>query len=110
MTAHGRRNTLITFQRDTGTGKDAHGGKIENWQLYASEWVAVWFGAAQERREAAQESASQSATFRALANSKTRSLTPRDRIAGYLGANWDITGVAQVSADEVEITAVRKAA
>lgn len=110
MTAHGRRNTLITFQRDTGTTTDAHGGKIENWQDYCKEWAAVRFGSAQERREAAQESASQAATFRVLANSKTRALTPLHRISGYLGANWDIIGVAQFGRAEIDITAVRKAA
>jgi SPP1 family predicted phage head-tail adaptor len=110
ITAAGQRDTRIVFQRDVGTGKDAHGGKVENWQTFYATKAAVRFGSAQERREAAQESVTQSATFRVLANSKTRSLTPLDRIAGYLGSVWDITGVAQFDRTEVEITAVRKAA
>lgn len=109
MTAIGQRDTLIRIERDTGTGRDAHGGKVENWQLHTSEWAAVRFGTAQERREAAQEQATQSATFYVDAHSKTRAVTPRDRIAGYLGADWDITGTAEFRSD-VEITAVRKAA
>ena len=105
----GQRDALITFQRATVT-TDTYGGAVETWAAYASEWASVRFGSAQERREAAQESASQSATFRVLANSKTRALTPLDRISEYLGASWDIIGVAQMSAAEIEITAVRKAA
>lgn len=103
-----KRDTLITFQRAT-METDDYGEDIATWAAYASEWAAVRFGSAQERREAAQESASQTATFRVLANSLTRSLTPLDRISSYLGAAWDITGVALMSAAEIEITAVRKA-
>lgn len=110
MTPAGQRDTLIIFQRDVGVGKDDHGGKIEDWQEYCQEWAAVRFGSAQERREGAQESASQVATFRVLANDLTLALTPLDRIADFLGANWDITGCAPFTDGDVEITAVRKAA
>lgn len=109
MTSTGDRDTLIRIERDSGVGKDAHGGKIEDWQPYVSEWASVRFGSAQERREAAQEQATQTATFYIDAHSKTRAITPRDRIAGYLGTAWDIIG-AVPSRDEIEITAVRKAA
>lgn len=109
MSAAGRRDTLIVFQRDTGTTKDAHGGKIENWQTYASEWAAVQFGSAQERRQAAQELASQTATFRVPSNSKMLALNPKDRIAGYLGSDWDITSVAQFDRSDTVVTAIRLA-
>lgn len=109
MTTTGNRDQLITFQRDTGTGKDDHGGKVENWVFYCDEWASVRFGNAQERREAAQTADSQAATFRVLAHPLTLALQPKDRIAGFLGSDWDIKGVAPFD-DEVEISAVRKAA
>lgn len=109
MSGAGPRDKLITFQRDTGTGKDGFGGKNENWTTYCTEWASVRFGSAQERREAAQETATQAATFRVLAHTLTLALTPKDRISGYLGANWDIISVSPFS-DEIEVTAIRKAA
>lgn len=109
MTPHGERDTLITFQRATNA-EDQYGEELQAWANFGTEWAAVRFGSASERREAAQERANQTAAFRVLANGKTRTLTPLDRIAGYLGANWDIIGVAQMSAAEIEITAIRSAA
>lgn len=109
MTAIGDRDTKIVFQRATVT-KDANGGPVESWATYVTEWAAVKFGSGQERREAQQEAASQSASFRVLANTLTRALKPTDRIAGYLGVNWDIITVALFDGAEVEVTAVRKAA
>lgn len=106
MTSHGQRNTLITLQRATPS-QNGTGEEILSWGFYATEWVRVINGSGQERRQAAQTKAVQTATFNALANSKTRSLTPKDRISGYLGADWDITAVAQVSASEIDITATR---
>lgn len=107
MTA-GQRNQLIAFQRRTYT-EDAYGAAVETWSLYAQEWASVRFGSAQERRSAAQESASQAATFRVLLHPLTFALTPLDRIAGFMGSTWEITGVSPYES-EVEITAVRKAA
>ena len=104
-----RRDTPIKFQRDFGVGTNDHGDKVEDWRDYCQEWAAVRFGTSQERREAAQQRATQSATFRVLANPDTRALTPLDRITGYLGSTWEIIGVAPFAA-EVEITAIRVAA
>ena len=106
--AAGKRNTLITLQRATMV-KDDHGGETPSWAEYCEEWASVSFGSGQERREAAQESATQTATFRVLAHPLTLALAPTDRVAGYLGANWDITDVAPYES-EVAFTAVRKAA
>lgn len=105
----GVRDQLISFQRDTGTGKDSHGGKTATWTAYTQAWAQVVFGTGQERREAAQEAASTSATFRVLPTPLTLALTTRDRIGGYLGADWDITSVVPLGRDGVEVTAIRKA-
>lgn len=112
MAKAGPRDTLITFQRATTT-TDGAGQSIETWADYAKEWAAVRYGSARERRErreASQLAANQTATFRMLANSKTRDLTPLDRIIGYLGGIWNITDVALITRAEVEVTAVRKTA
>ncbi len=108
MSAAGPRDTLIQFQRRTIV-RDDHGGAVETWNDYASEWAAVKFGSAQERRAAAQEQATQTATFTVPANSLTIALTPMDRIAGYLGSTWDITGVALFGRADVSVTAIRLA-
>jgi head-tail adaptor len=110
MPAKGRLDQRVTIQRAT-VSLDDHGGAAESWATYVSAWAQVRFGSAQERRSAAQEAATQSASFIVLANSLTLAITPLDRIAGYLGANWDIVSVVpDRRAGQVEITAVRKAA
>src|SRR3546814_20405166 len=57
---------------------------------YTTLFRSVHFGTGQERREAAQESASVSATFHVLRHSKTAALTVQDRIS-FEGAVWDKT-------------------
>lgn len=103
----GPRDQPVTFQRDTGTTKDAHGGKTASWTTYVQAFAQVVFGSGSERREAAQEASSQPATFRVPANPLTRALTVKDRIGGYLGSNWDIVSVSLLGRDGVEVTAVR---
>lgn len=100
------RDTLIIFQRATKTENEV-GEEVEGWAEYSKEFSCVRFGAARERREAAQTSASQAAIFQVLANSKTRALTPNDRISA-LGGVWDIVGVAPFGRTEIDVTAVRK--
>lgn len=106
MSAAGPRDTLIVIERRT-VAEDDHGGAIETWNAFVSEWAAVRFGTGQERRAAAQEQANQSATFRIPANSKTLSLRTDDRIAGYLGSDWDITGWSLFGRTDIDITATR---
>lgn len=103
MTA-GRRDQLITIQRATVV-EDELGGEEKTWGTLAEEWVHVFWGAGSERRQAGQESASQSATFQALDNAATRSTQVTDRIVW--NGEWDITGIAFPKRGEVEITAVR---
>src|SRR3546814_10196991 len=87
---------------------DLYGHGEKTWTDYCTEWAAVNFGTGQERREAAQESASVSATFHVLRNSKTAALTVQDRIS-FEGAVWDITSAVpsrEFNAG-MDITAVR---
>ena len=105
----GKRHDKITIQRKT-VETDPYGGEVETWTDFAQEWAQVRFGSGQERREAAQETASQAATFIVLDNARTRSVGVQDRIS-WDGGLWDVTGVApslQLNAHR-EITAVRAA-
>src|SRR3546814_16912198 len=77
----GPRNRKIIIERFTATTDDyGHGEKT--WTDYCTDWAAVNFGTGQESREAAQESASVSATFPVLRNSKTAALTVQARQIG----------------------------
>jgi SPP1 family predicted phage head-tail adaptor len=85
------RNRKVLFQRDTPTTDD-YGGEVSAWKDLGSEWAKVTFGTGQERRAAAQEQATLTATFEVPRNSKTATLTPKDRIQ-LDGSVWDITSV-----------------
>jgi hypothetical protein len=67
------------------------------------------FGTGQERREAAQESASAAATFRVLGNAVTEGVTVKDRIQ-FDGSAWDIISNVPIGrpGEGREITAMRK--
>jgi len=102
----GPRNRRITFQRSISTTDD-YGGRVESWVMLCRAFASVGFGTGQERREAAQESASAPATFRVLHNSHTASILPTDRIQ-YLGSAWDITSVVPLGFQEgFEFVAIR---
>ncbi|MFQ3895489.1 phage head closure protein [Sphingobium sp. R-7] len=105
----GPRNRRIVVQRKTVI-EDDYGGEIETWTDYAIIWGGVIWGTGAERREAAQLSASQPATFRVLANSETLALSVEDRIS-FAGGLWNITSVVPLGLNEsVEVTAIRAAA
>lgn len=102
----GPRNRLITFQRSITTTDD-YGGQVATWTTLCRAHASVSFGTGQERREAAQESASAPATFRVLYNGFTADLRPTDRIQ-YLGSAWDITSIVPLGLNEgFEIVAIR---
>lgn len=101
-------NARIAIQRAT-TVTDEYGDETEAWTLYAEAFAQVRFGSSQERREAAQEVASQTATFVVLWSPTLAAVTPQDRISW--NGEWDVTGVApslQLN-DHLEFTAVRRA-
>src|SRR5690606_34633535 len=105
----GPRNRRILFQRKTVI-VDEYGEDIEVWADYAATWAHVIWGTGAERREAAQLSASQPATFRVLANDKTLTLIVLDRISFAVGL-WNIISVVPLGLNEgVEVTVIRAAA
>lgn len=103
----GRRDQLITLQTYTTT-QDAYGEETQTWATAGQEWAAVFYGRGEERRQAAREQGSQTATFQVLDNAVTRAMTVAGRIV-HDGANWDITGKASDTPKSglIEFTAVR---
>ena len=87
------RDNFITLQRAIRT-EDAYGEPVETWQAIGQEWAAIYYGRGDERRNAAMEQGEQPASFEMLSNTKTRSLTLRDRIIAD-GLVWDIRGIAR---------------
>lgn len=108
MTTAGRRNRLITIERAGPEIDDGYTRQPGAYVLFARAWAEVLFGTGEERRQAAQENASQVATFKVLANPMTKQVSPSDRIQAF-GVAWDITSAIPVGNAEIHITATRKA-
>lgn len=104
----GELDKQITFETRTTTTDD-FGGEVEAFIPWPDTTAAkVTFGTGQERRTAAQEHASQSATFKVRLWPQTEAVTARDRIQ-YDGAAWDIDGRAKTDPGTITFTAVRAA-
>jgi head-tail adaptor len=105
----GQRDQRIIIQvkqPDPDTPEDAYGGEVVDWTDFATEWAEYKPGTGQERRQAAQESASLSASFRVLDNASTRTVGPGTHRISYEGI-WDITASVRLGRDAREFTAVR---
>lgn len=72
----------------------------------AEEWARVRFGPAGEKREAAQENASQAATFEFRRTDELDGLLMTDTL-NYDGSDWNITELAPLSRMDFRVTAVR---
>lgn len=99
------RTEMVVIERATVTEND-HGDEVEAWTTYATRRARVRFGTAQERRQAAQEGGTQSATFECVNSATLRAVTLKDRIS-YLGSYWDITERAPLDAKTIRFTATR---
>ena len=101
----GKRDQLITFQRATVVVDD-YGGEAGTWATHTTAWAQVRRGTGQERREAGQEAAAQSATFVTDWNPTLEAIKVTDRIS-YRGGTWDIVDVAPDGNKEIQFTATR---
>lgn len=103
----GLRSERIVFERATVT-EDEYGNEILSWPgtVLAARHARVRFGTAQEKREAAQESGAQSATFECVRSSILDGVTLRDRIS-YLDSYWDLTETAPLDRKTIRFTAMR---
>lgn len=103
----GQRPTLITIQRGTPTGDD-YGGETISWATLTTAYARIRYGTGQERREAAQENASQAATFECEWSATLAGVIVTDRIS-FDGDFWDITSKAPLGHKEIHFTAIRSA-
>lgn len=102
----GKRDKRVVFQRFT-VAQDEYGEEIQEWAPFGKpQKVAVFYGRGDERREAAREQGSQTATFNCHASETTKAIKITDRIV--MGAeNWDVTSISLLGRREVEFTAKR---
>lgn len=101
----GAFDRLIVVQRATVVVDD-YGGETPTWADVEQAWARVSFGVAQEKREAAQESGVQSATFELMPTTALLAVTLKDKII-FDGSDWDITEVAPLERNLLRFTATR---
>lgn len=106
MPRAGQRTELIVFQRAT-LAPNEYNEQVETWTTYATRRAYVRFGTAQEKRESAQESGAQTATFECERSPMLDTVTLKDRIS-YLSTFWDLTETAPLDRKTIRFTGVRK--
>lgn len=105
----GRLNKRLRIERTGEPIDDGYNTVPGEWALLCNAWCDVFYGTGTEQRQAAQEGASQSASFEVLSNVKTRTVSVADRIV-FDGANWDISANIEIERGAGRrITAVRAA-
>jgi hypothetical protein len=103
----GARQYAIAFIAAVAVTDDY--GTHEDWAnptTLATATATVMFGTAQEKREAAQESASQSASFECL-RTPTLDAVPLTARISFDGDQWDITERAPLDRKTIRFTAIR---
>lgn len=105
MARAGQRTELIVIERSTVTTNE-YNEEVESWGELLRRRVRVRFGSAQEKREAAQEGGTQSASFECERSAALDAVTIIDRIS-YLGSSWDIVELAPLDTKTIRFTAVR---
>ncbi|WIW88965.1 head-tail adaptor protein [Sphingobium sp. V4] len=105
----GRRDKRIVVEiRSVET--DDYGGEVETWSEAAKPWADVIYGAGAEQRAAAQQGASQIASFEFPRDSRTRDINPTDHRILFDGGIWNITAKQELEANEgIRVTAIRAA-
>lgn len=101
----GKRDKRVSIERATTTVND-YNEPVPTWSELTKRWTAIYFGKGSERRQAAMEQGSQTASFVMLSDSITRTITLEDRL-NWGGSLWDIVSVLPVNRAEIEITATR---
>lgn len=101
----GAFDRLVMVQRATVTTDD-YGAEIPTWADVEQAWARVRFGLASEKRLAAQESGTQTATFEMIPTSALLAVTLKDRLL-FDGSEWDIVEVAPLERNQLRFTATR---
>jgi head-tail adaptor len=105
VTDPGERFHLVTIQRATTT-TDNYGGEVRNWSNVGTAYAAVLYGTGQERREAAQDNATQAATFNFDWNPTVAAIRPTDRLFCF-DTHWDVSSAVVIGGNrEVHVTAI----
>lgn len=104
---------MIEIERATVT-TDPYGDEQQTWAAYATVLATVRMGSGRERREAAQEAATQTATFVVNWSPAMEAITPQDRIVWGPDDEtnkWDIISNApsREFRKHQEITATKRA-
>lgn len=106
MTDPGKRPHLVVIQRRGAETDDGYTKQPGAWDHYVTAWARVRYGTAAERREAAQEAASRTATFEFDWTPDLQAVTSSERLVIFDTA-WDISDAAVIGINrEVHITAV----
>lgn len=109
MVTASQRQYAISFLAPATTTND-YNETVEDWDnptTLASALARIRFGTAQEKREAAQESASQTATFECLRSPILDDVPMTARIL-FDGSQWDITERAPLDRRSIRFTGTRK--
>lgn len=104
----GNRKYVVAFIA-AATSTNDYNETVEDWDsltTLATAAARVRFGTAQEKREAAQESASQSASFECL-RTPTLDAVPMSARIDFDGSQWDITERAPLDRRTIRFTGVR---
>jgi head-tail adaptor len=104
----GARQYPIAFIRATATADD-YNQPVEAWAsptTLVTMAAMVTFGSAQEKREAAQQAAEQTASFQCLRTPTLEGVTAKDRIS-FDGSQWGITERAPLDRRMIRFTAIR---
>ena len=107
VTASHRLYAVSFIQAATSTND--YNETVEDWDnptTLATVTASIRFGTAQEKREAAQESASQAATFECL-RTPTLDAVPMSARISFDGSQWDITERAPLDRKTIRFTGVR---
>lgn len=102
----GAYDRLVRFQRPTVTGENDYGEQVTAPELLQDAWARVRFGSAQEKREGAQESGTQSITLEVVPTSTLLGVKLTDQVL-FDGSTWDVTEVAPLDRNNLRFTAVR---
>lgn len=107
MGAGQRTETVVFIAAATSTND--YNESVEDWdnpETLATRAARVRFGTAQEKREAAQESASQTATFECVRSSTLDAIPLTARIS-FDGSQWDLTERAPLDKKTIRFTGIR---
>jgi head-tail adaptor len=102
----GEFNRKVRFERATILENDLGGEEADAWELVEMAWAKVLYGTGAERRQAAVDGATQTATFRVLSTNALRGVTIKNRIVDDAGVEWNIVSIAPIGVNkEIEFTA-----